>query len=804
MADRLPLRIVYVNGVPTIGEFQSGDTVGVNSGGTGVSSLNELADLLDAIPGGALSSLTDDVGIGFPFSDPAYGDVLTWTGSRWEAEHVPHMAFGDYSGAPYNISSISFLTNLGSITLQEGEIAWDGDASTIQVQTDASTTQLAVLQVSSASNDGDILLWDGTNGYYYPTSAFVDVSSQVDLNTSTLENTLDASDLSVELSAISTELSAISIDISAVGIEVSSVSVQLSSLVSSIHLSGLGDTTFTDLSTHQHIVYDGASWVNAYNDTTEMRVRNGTASAMSKGDVIAIENAHNQNLVNVILADASQTSAMPALGILEQDLAAGEEGIAITFGKAQGLNTSGLTEGATAYVSPTTPGTITETKPTDTSHLIQNIGIIMRAHASNGAIKVTGIGRANDIDNQTRADVSLLRSGAFTRMPASNSSFSGQPEWLEGSGTENITSYWTYYGTPEECIRDYRVDPFGGSSIVFIGKDLDTDSNFEGGFMSQATSASVIDPNSLYRMSVFYKVQDVASSTLQLHMGVRGDGGSEVVPINASSDGGSSDFVITESPDSPQDWRLLVWHVHPHSQTVSKNDETAVYLMDGSATSTVVSDLQFSSTTTHLRFFCRALYNTDGDGDEVHWWNPRIDKLDGNEPSIDDLLKRFHNRVPEVVPSVTEGGSAVTGLLPCPHPQPFWYGQTTADSTASRSYDWGSAATETEVVCDDHFNWDSANSRLYVSSTGVYEVDVMFMVDGGSDFTAEVIVKVDGTGKNTTTHDYVSANSPSEYSGRWVGKIDAGSYITATFRDAAVVVSTSHEAGSTMIVKRLA
>jgi len=153
---------------------------------------------------------------------------------------------------------------------------------------------------------------------------------------------------------------------------------------------------------------------------------------------------------------------------------------------------------------------------------------------------------------------------------------------------------------------------------------------------------------------------------------------------------------------------------------------------------------------------------------------------------------------------MSEGGSSVTGVGACPHPQPFWYGQTTADSTASRSYDWGSAATETEVVCSDHFNWDAANSRLYVSSTGVYEVDVMFMIDGGSNFTANVIVKVDGTAKNTLTHDYVSANSPSEYSGRWVGKVSAGSYITATFQDAAVAVSTSHEAGSTMIVKRLA
>ena len=39
MADQIPLRIVTVSGQPFIGEFQSGDTVGLVHGGTGVSSL---------------------------------------------------------------------------------------------------------------------------------------------------------------------------------------------------------------------------------------------------------------------------------------------------------------------------------------------------------------------------------------------------------------------------------------------------------------------------------------------------------------------------------------------------------------------------------------------------------------------------------------------------------------------------------------------------------------------------------------------------------------------------------------------
>jgi len=46
MAERIPLRLLTLSGIPTIGEFQAGDTLAVSAGGTGVSSLGDLAKLL--------------------------------------------------------------------------------------------------------------------------------------------------------------------------------------------------------------------------------------------------------------------------------------------------------------------------------------------------------------------------------------------------------------------------------------------------------------------------------------------------------------------------------------------------------------------------------------------------------------------------------------------------------------------------------------------------------------------------------------------------------------------------------------
>ena len=81
MADQIPLRIVTVSGQPFIGEFQSGDTVGVVHGGTGASSIAGLKTALDY----NLSGL-DDVAVGFPDALAA-NQIIVWNGTAWVNEY---------------------------------------------------------------------------------------------------------------------------------------------------------------------------------------------------------------------------------------------------------------------------------------------------------------------------------------------------------------------------------------------------------------------------------------------------------------------------------------------------------------------------------------------------------------------------------------------------------------------------------------------------------------------------------------------------------------------------------------------
>jgi hypothetical protein len=103
--------------------------------------------------------------------------------------------------------------------------------------------------------------------------------------------------------------------------------------------------------------------------------------------------------IEIGAASASVASAMPAIGVLSEDLDDGIEGYVDAFGVADGIDTDtpGFSLQDTLYVAPT--GGLTNVRPTSTSDLVQNIGIVERVDSSNGKIIVLGPGRTNDVPN---------------------------------------------------------------------------------------------------------------------------------------------------------------------------------------------------------------------------------------------------------------------------------------------------------------------------------------------------------------------------------------------------------------------
>lgn len=124
--------------------------------------------------------------------------------------------------------------------------------------------------------------------------------------------------------------------------------------------------------------------------------KNVSGGTLTKGTVV-YQSGTAGNAMEVQPASSTSASTMPAIGLLNQDLVDDAEGTLVLMGFIQGIDTSSFSEGDTLYVN--TNGDFQNTIPTGEATLIQNIGKVIKVHASNGSIMVTGAGRANATPN---------------------------------------------------------------------------------------------------------------------------------------------------------------------------------------------------------------------------------------------------------------------------------------------------------------------------------------------------------------------------------------------------------------------
>jgi hypothetical protein len=117
------------------------------------------------------------------------------------------------------------------------------------------------------------------------------------------------------------------------------------------------------------------------------RVYNDSGSTVTKGQVVYISGAQgNRIAVKLARADVEATS-YGTLGFVAETITNGAEGWVIVSGALYKLNTLGLTAGATVYLSTTTAGAYTTTKPQAPDQLVV-LGFIERVSSTVGSIYV--------------------------------------------------------------------------------------------------------------------------------------------------------------------------------------------------------------------------------------------------------------------------------------------------------------------------------------------------------------------------------------------------------------------------------
>jgi len=147
----------------------------------------------------------------------------------------------------------------------------------------------------------------------------------------------------------------------------------------------LGDSD-TSLATTAFVQQELASGT-AVAKNLEVLVRNQSGSTIAAGSIVYISGATgNKPLITLAQANNDANSAQ-TMGFVKTAIANNGTGYVIVRGELENIDTSALTEGVQLYLSPTTPGAWTTTKPSAPQHLVY-VGIVIRSHPTQGVILV--------------------------------------------------------------------------------------------------------------------------------------------------------------------------------------------------------------------------------------------------------------------------------------------------------------------------------------------------------------------------------------------------------------------------------
>lgn len=177
----------------------------------------------------------------------------------------------------------------------------------------------------------------------------------------------------------------------------------ITSVVAGTNLNGGGSSGTVTVNLDSDITLTSVTADAFYGDlhgAIHLQVKNVDSVALSQGDPVYATGAVGASgAIQVQGSSAGSAGTMPAMGLLDQDLAVNGEGHVVVSGVLQNFDTDtpGYSVGDELYVAVS--GGLTTTRPSGASELVQRIGKVIRVQQQTGEILIQGAGRTNDVPN---------------------------------------------------------------------------------------------------------------------------------------------------------------------------------------------------------------------------------------------------------------------------------------------------------------------------------------------------------------------------------------------------------------------
>jgi hypothetical protein len=273
-----------------------------------------------------------------------------------------------------------------------------------------------------------------------------------------------------------------------------------------------------------------------HSDTTQeviINVKNTSGGPLTIGTPLYATGVTGDN-INVSAADYNSSSTMPAIAVLQETLGNNASGEATVSGKIIGVNTAGFTAGRNIYV---TDGGFTDTRPTGSSVLVQNIGVVGKVNASEGEIVIQGSGRSNDLPNIQDGYLWVGNGSGLAEAVATSSIVTDVD-----TGSLATTGSNTFNGSQIISGSVTVSDPSSTAFIVQSGPNDTTPVIIEGGFngTTKFTNSSIrgIDTYGGNKLSGSFGIVGLASGYGVLNANTGSSNSAKVYLGNATPAGG--------------------------------------------------------------------------------------------------------------------------------------------------------------------------------------------------------------------------------------------------------------------------